>query len=463
MATEQQASTSGSPKGKKVNEFDDVPDMYSTLAGTIFTNVPTLDKKDIASAAAKLAILAEDVNGPNTFSLENAAYGYIEKFQRLVLPANYLTEFTSDGVSSLDVVQLFVVMYYNYLRLRSGGVNESDAFFIAAYRTRLIDLGYLYPNKTSRAVTVDEVDWSETAKDYAGSLEVSNDAYKSCLANDVADEEQLSLFIEHSPDTPFRRFLYYATQEAQANVIKHLTFSAEQYAAMTYLVFRQHGHHYKQEFDQKYNTLWKATTIDSSSKYPGHELVHRVAIHSFGVKCLHEMFFENIKDGKLAETFIDRQDVAPSGTAVVATCWASFELMKSLPIWDDLNSAYMKQIAELEQQAKKLKNAEDAIKYHRNARLFGKNRFTLDVTIAHALAPVAKGFIVSLGTESDLSKQRALDKRANQNPLIVMTVTSVIDKVIRSTRRDADFKALQGGQPKIAQPIEETDDEDEDD
>jgi hypothetical protein len=463
MATDVPSSPKGSPKRKEADGSEDIPDMYADYAATIFTNVPVLDKKDLASAAAKLAILAEDVNGPNTFSLENAAYGYIEKYQRLVLPLIFKSEIDDEGVSSLDVMQLFVVMYYNYLRLRSGGLNESDSFFIAAYRARLIDLGYLYPNKESRSVTIDEVDWSNTAKDYVGDMYRFNNTYKACIDEEVTDEDQIRIFIEQSPDTPFKKFMYFVTQEAQAGVIKHLTFASEQYASMTYLVFRQHGHHYKQEFDQKYNTLWRATTIDSSPKYPGHELVHRVAIHSFGVKCLHEMFFENITKGKLAETFIDRQDVAPSGTAVVATCWASFELMKSLPIWDDLNSAYKQQIAELESQAKKLKDAEDAIKYHRNARLFGKSRFQLDVSIAHSLAPVAKGFIVSLGTDSDLSKQRALDKRASQNPLIVMTVTSVIDKVIRSTRRDADFKALQGGQSKVAQPIKETVEEDEDD
>lgn len=451
-----------SPKGKK-STYEDFPDMYNDVAKSIFSSVPLLEKKDYEAAAEKLAILAEDVNGPNTFSLESAAYGYIEKYQRLVVPAQYVKMIAANGESNLTVVQLLVITYYNYLRLRSGGMNESDAFFVASYRSRLIERGYLYPRKGERAVTVDEVDWAENTKDYHAEAMNKSSDYKETVEGDYMDSVHLSDFLEHAPESNFKRFLAYAVSDAQAEVIKHLTFASEQYAAATYLVFRQHGHHYRTEYNTKYDTLWRATTIDASAKYPGHELIHRIAIHSFGVKCLHVKFFENIKAGKLAETFVDRQDVAPSGTAVVATCWASFSLMKSLPIWDDMNNAYKAQIAELERQAQVLKNAEDAIKYHRNAKLFGKVRSTIDTSIAHALAPVAKGFIVSLGTESDLSRQKALDKRAQQNPLIVMTVTSVIDKVIRSARREADFSALQGGPKRIAKVTEDSESEEEED
>jgi len=225
-------------------------------------------------------------------------------------------------------------------------------------------------------------------------------------------------------------------------VSKHLAFSAQQYAAMTYLVFRQHGHHYKTEFDNKYNVLWRATTIDSSPMYPGNEIVHRNAIHSFGVKALHLKFYQNINLSKLADTFVDRQDVAPAGTAVVATCNAAIELMKALPVWTQMYGAYKVQIDELSIQAKKLKNAEQAIRYHKNARLFGVQRYQLDLEIAQSLAPIAKGFIESLGPEADLSRQKALDKRAQQNPLVAALVSSVINKVTRAIARSGDINAF---------------------
>jgi len=459
MAT---SSKPGSPKGKSTasgasgsggtSGRDVIPDIYHDIASQYFATVPELSKNDYAAAAEKLAILAEDVNGPNTFSLESAAYGYIERYQRLIIPVQYYDDIASDGVSSLNAVQLLVVTYYNYIRLRSGGMNESNAFFVAAYRSRLIELDYLIPSKESRAVTIDEVDWHNGTKDYEGEARNSKAEYSKAAEN-MADNNPAGLvasFLEHADDSPFKKFLAHAVSGKQAAIIKHLTFAAEQYAAATYLVFRQHGHHFKPEYNSKYDILWKATTIDPSPDYPGHEFIHRIAIHSFGVKVLHDRFFENVNDGKLAETFMDRKDVAPSGTAVVATCYAAFELMKSLPIWSDLNNSYKDQIAELEKQAKRLKNAEDAIKYHRNARLFGKIRHTLDISIAQSLAPVAKGFITSLGSESDLSKQKALDKRAQQNPIIVMTISAVIDKVMRNTRREADLSLMQGGQHKIA-------------
>jgi hypothetical protein len=112
--------------------------------------------------------------------------------------------------------------------------------------------------------------------------------------------------------------------------------------------------------------------------------------------------------------------------------------MRSLPLWDTFYAAYHNTIDTLESQAKALKgsNAEAAIRYHKNARLFGKTREIPDTKYAEALASYAKGFITSLGPRSDLSKQRTLDKKANQNPINVTLMSNLIesaaDKIIES-------------------------------
>jgi len=439
-------------------------------------NYPLMTADQVEGLAERALIMSEGINGPNSFSTEAAAYGYIERQWRVVVPAtlrNNIVLLTRDSYTDnprperfINPVQHLTILYWNFLRMTTAGVNNNQAFFTAAYRARLIFLGYLYPERNDRSVTIDEVDFWDRARDFhshearfprearravgregepgyqAAVAADEGNAYGRAYLNAASDSERVRAYFEHGADNKFKRFISYALNEENLAVTKHLTFSAQQYAAMTYLVFRQHGHHYKTEFDNKYNVLWRATTIESSSRYPGNEIIHRNAIHSFGVKALHLKFFQNLRLGKLADTFVDRQDVAPAGTAVVATCNAAIDLMKALPVWNQMYSAYKVQIDELATQAKKLKNAERAIQYHKNARLFGVQRFQLDLEIAQSLAPIAKGFIESLGPDADLSRQKALDKRAQQNPLVTALVSSVINKVTRSIARSGDMSAF---------------------
>lgn len=451
-------------------------DELDTQTGIPDANFPLMGADEAGRLIENVVVAFEGVNGPNQFSTESAAYGYIARHYRVVVPnvlqAN-LEGLANDSFRKvprpgdyINPVQNLAIMYWNFVRMVNGGVNRDQAFFVAAYRARLIYLGYLLPDKRDRAVTIDEVDFWPGAADfhseeiqypvrareavgeegqpgYIPAVAASRgNAYGRAYSEATTDRERITAYYVHGKDEKFKRFISYALSGANTAILKHISFAAQQYAAMTYLVFRQHGHHYKPEFDSKYNVLWKATTIDASPNYPGHEMIHRNAIHSFGIRILHQKFFQNIDEGKLAETFVDRQDVAPAGTAVVATCYAAIELMKALPIWDQMYAAYKVQIDTLAKQALKLKDAKGAIRYHKNARLFGEQKFELDAEVAHSLAPIAKGFIEALGPEADLSKQKALDKRAQQNPLIASLVESVINKVTRTIARTGDVSAF---------------------
>lgn len=409
-------------------------------------------------------MLFEGVNGPNTFNTESAAYGFIDKHFRLVIPSDlkqtiksHLNTKTSIGFTFLKMLN---VAYWNFLRMVNHQVDQKNALFIALYRARLVKLGYLYVEKKDRAVALDEVDFSDATPDYfTREFDLSLLEQKDANGNVTreaqpgfeftaswlaarTDAEQVQAYLRHGANREFKIFLSSLMVPENMEMAKHITFCAEQYAAMTYLVFRQMGHHYKEEYDAKYSTLWRATTLEASKHYPGHAMMHRSAIHSFGVKALHDKFFYNLKNGKLAETFVDRADVAPAGAAKVATCAAAINLMRSLPVWSGLYTSYKGQIDALMAQMEELKNAEDAIKFHKNARLFGKQRYQIDDTNANALAAVAKGFIDSLGSEADMSKQRTLNKVAAQNPAMSALVAGVINSVTRKIARAGDLNAI---------------------
>jgi len=409
-------------------------------------NVDVPTPEDDQKTYNMLVYLGEGVNGPNTFDMEKAAYGYIERHLRVIIPNSLKAKLPLKSTDEVKFhpVELFSIMYWNYIRLRRGNVDEKRAFFIAAYRTRLIKLGYMLRTKEARSVTVDEVDFPESISDFhQDALEYSKE-YASAQEELENDAQALSLYVKHGKEVTFKKFLKMCWSDNNVAVMKHLVFSASQYAAATYLVFRQHGHHYQPELKQKYETLWRATTISTAQNLgvPEAQAIHRDAIHSFGVKILHDKFFELMAKGKLAETFVERSDVAPCGAALVATCYAAINLLRSLPIWQSIWAAYGPQIKELQQEAAKLSQAKSAIKYHKNARLFGVQRAHINTEAAAALAPIAKGFIDSMGEEADLNRQKTLNKRAGQNPIVVGTIARIVRKVMMAASRDGDIGAM---------------------
>jgi len=433
----------------------------------VLNNVADLDAGQIAAAAEKLQMMAEPINGPNSFNLEVAAYGYITREERLVIPGSLkqqIPEKITDTVD-LNVVQLMGIAMYNYVRMKKRNLSDEHALFIALYRARLIKLGYLLRTKEDRKVTVDEVDYPDQVRDphtvdYANVVDrtttpstTSTSAYKTAYDAARTDSGRLTAAFQNTNNAAFKKFLSLVFQKQ--DILSFVTMCATQLAAATYLVFRQMGHHYKQELDGKYNVLWRATTLETPNYMPANSEIHRAAIHSFGVYTLHERFFEHYDAGRLAETFMDRSNVTPCGVAVINTCWASIRLMQALPIWGGLYQAYRTQIDTLESQAKKLESPRQAIKYHKNAKLFGVTREYLDPNSAYALAPVAKGFLESMDADADIKRQKALDKRANQNPLAVMLISNVIITVMQKIQNEGNIaKALPStSEPRVEEVV----------
>jgi hypothetical protein len=413
---------------------------------SVLQNVTIPNDEELKTLVERLVIIAEDYDGEDEFDMEKAAYGYIDPWMKLIIPKSMEARMPTTLVDQIDlnILEVYTILFWNFFRLKKGGMDEKSAFFVAAYRARLVRLGYLYKTKEDRCVTVDEVEYLSGAKDFYKESYETESKFKEALGDNPAPTKMISVYVAHGKAKEFKQFLIYCMKPERAPILKYLVFSASQYAAATYLVFRQHGHHYQTELRTKYEILWKATTIQVNKDWaiPEPDYIHRVAIHPFGVKVLHEKFFMLKARNKLAETFVDRSDVAPCGAALVSTCYAAVNLLKSLPIWDTIYASYKSQIDDLTNEAKKLSNSETAIQYHKNARMFGVMRKRINVEVASALAPIAKGFINSLGTDADLSKQKTLDKRANQNPVVVDTINKIITKTMKASVAEGDISTM---------------------
>jgi len=426
------------------------------MAAEVFTTnqfdaIPDANLDQVQEQLEKLVSIAEPVNGPNSFNLETAAYGYITRDERLVIPSAFRNRISQNisQAPNFNVVELMAITLANYIRLKRTNLSDDHALFLAVYRSRLVHMGYLLREKEDRHVTVDEVDYLDSARDYHGPDYDAIREYKEAFDAEPTEVGKLLAYLNHGSSAGFKKFIQFALTKTE--IFRFLTLAANQLAASTYLVFRQMGHHYKPELEQKYNTLWRATTLEIPTFMPSNGAIHRVAIHSFGMYSLHEKFFYNREERRLAETYMDRADVTPCGVAIINTCWASISLMKSLPIWPSLYRAYQTQIDDLERQANKLRDAKEAIKYHKNAKLFGVNKSTLDPTSAYAMAPVAKGFLESMDETADIKRQKTLDKRASQNPVAVQLVQNVILNVLNRVVESADLaRALPAPGPSNA-------------
>jgi len=421
---------------------------------------PNIARAALQSQMEQLRSAAEGINGPNTFNLETAAYGYIKSHEKVVFPSgmkqmidgatkHYATNPLppdDDGPVGFTLTDMLTITYWNKRALENAGVPEDVAFFVAFYRARLTYLGYMHVEKADRAVAIDEVEWRDDATDFRAVLHAANPEFATDFDAAETEIEELEIYLHYTEAEPthFTNFIYNVLTTSWLDMVQHIVLCAQQYAAMTYLVFRQFGHHYTSDYDAKYNIMWKATTLEKPAYQPSNEMIHRVAVHSFGLKTLHTKFYQNLRAAKLAETLVDRSDVAPAGMAIITTCNAAIQAMRSLTLWNDFYAAYRVQIDALNEQAKSVKgdNAEAAIRFHKNARLFGAVREVSDNTHAEALASYAKGFITSLGPRSDLSKQKTLDKKANQNPINVELMSSLIQSMAEKIIEAGDLSSI---------------------
>jgi hypothetical protein len=231
-----------------------------------FRTVPLSENDKDNPLIRAVAMLAEEINGANSFNMESAAYGYIDYNHRLIVPPTIIPNLpTRLSLSyTLHINSVLSIAYWNYLRLRSGTMQPNSAFFVAMYRARLISTGYLYRTREQRSVLVDEVDSPANALDYHETLLASSNEYKNAVNSARTDAAKIRAYMQFAPESanPFKKFIVTCFTGENTAVIKHLTFCADQYAAMTYLVFRQYGHHYKTEYERKYTTLWRATTLE---------------------------------------------------------------------------------------------------------------------------------------------------------------------------------------------------------
>lgn len=428
---------------------------YITLDQTALTSLPSFSDDISEEIAKSFKSLIATYDGPDSFDAAQVAYGYIDSHERLIVP-QYLydrlptalpdAKYIMEGVG---IIHLLPMIAANTMRLKMSQMKESHAVCLATIRARLTVLGYLLKTKEARLMRIDEVDILKEATEKKISAFTKD--VTQCTP-DILRDIHTSLVSKHKEGktlgvldtlmvTGISLYAKYAKE------IRMMSYNAETIIAFSYLLFRQLGHHYQIEYEDKYDKLKLASKLDFPVDCPSNAALFRTAVHPFGFRAA--AYLIHLREDCLPGTVKKRLDVAPNGMAILKTTWAAFSALQSFPIANEFYRLYSNQISQLGTLMIEYDNmtSYNQLALHNFARFF----FTEDelkskpegfnVKLAEDLAPIAKGIIDAMGSNTALSKQKVLDKHADNNPLIVQAVTAVITGTLDVINNEASFSA----------------------
>lgn len=410
---------------------------------------------------SQIDLLLETVNGTGTYSNTRALFGYLEASKMLFLPANVALKNPPDidlkevgkiqwmdslskkmneaqdsdydtTMSNIDLVKIKLI---NFAKMRIAGLSDESAHAVAHLRARWIALGCLYDDIDTRGVTYDEVVYIDT----------DDKDFQSVIEADTLDElMKTAVWSEHGD-------LMVRVGADKLYGAEFCTLWAENIWAISELIMRIRGHHYKAEYEDLITRVFRAASegsVDLPANYKFADIFH-TAIHPFGIKALPVMTAHFQIHGKVANSLLIRFSGAPNGIAVITTTAAGLNLFKSESWYATFEATFKSQIDLTTSFARSVLN--DKYSYHMSARLYGLNRLhTIKVgekdyslteaeNIVGTLAPMIKGFsdaIIDFQKQSNRSgfafgKQQVLDKRASNNPLAAIKMSKLVEVILQ--------------------------------
>jgi predicted RNA-binding protein len=337
--------------------------------------------------------------------------------------------------TTLTNIDVLKIKFLNFAKMRNAGLSDESSHAIAHLRSRWIALRCLYEDLEDRGVSYDEVVYIDEKDNEFGSV-VSATTLEEITDTD-AWKNHGDVMVRVGADK-----LYGA---------EFCTLWAENIWAISELVMRIRGHHYKAEYEDLITRVFKAASegsVDLPANYKFADIFH-TAIHPFGIKALPVMTAHFQIHGKIANSLLIRFSGAPNGTAVITTTSAGLNLFKSESWYSTFESTFKSQIDLTIAFARSVLN--DKYSYHMSARLYGLNRLhTLTVgekeytlseaeNIVGTLAPMIKGFsdaIIDFQRNTQRSgfafgKQQVLDKRASNNPLAAIKMSKLVEVILQ--------------------------------
>jgi len=177
-------------------------------------------------------------------------------------------------------------------------------------------------------------------------------------------------------------------------------------------IFRVRGHHYMQDFHDRYNTLWGRCLYRPEDLPLEWECVATDALHAIMPDVLDAFWLDCVINARCAGTLIKRYDSAPAGAAgVVALDRGLSDVMMLFP-------AIVEKVPDAHVEFRAVLNNVNSSRWGGsiNARFYGATRVRVDEAKIGALASVVMGVYEHLAPQSKLRDSNALKRLAEIAP-----------------------------------------------
>jgi hypothetical protein len=197
-----------------------------------------------------------------------------------------------------------------------------------------------------------------------------------------------------------------------AEVRKNLRLNFADYTCCVAYIFRVRGHHYKDEFEDRYKTLW-ARCLKTEAELPiAWQYIATDALHAIMPDILDSFWANCVATSRCAGTLIKRFDSAPAGCAGVSA------LKRGL---DDVLMLFPGVVRRVPGAHAAFNRVVTSLANSRwggsiNCRFYGVQRIRVDESQIGALASVVMGIYEQLAHDSKLRESPALRRLAEIAP-----------------------------------------------
>jgi len=194
-------------------------------------------------------------------------------------------------------------------------------------------------------------------------------------------------------------------------------------------MFRVRGHHYRQDLDQRYKTLWARCLHVDADIQSSWQNIATTGLHAIMPQILDRFWQNAVQNSSCAGTLIKRFDSAPAGAAGIMA------LKKGL---DDINMIFPNIVKRVPDSKLAFDTIYANVSGSRwgasiNARYYGVNRIQFNEGDVGALASVVLGVYDQLAPTADLRDSMALQRLAKIAPA---TGGAIGQAALRTTRSD---------------------------
>jgi hypothetical protein len=354
----------------------------------------------------------EDINGdPWVVGAEGEREELIDK-NRVIFPAKFPC--AKDGEEgqeqNLDPLQVSSFVVLNARWLVHCGLQWEVAFRLAYVRLLIARRGLISPEFTLAAHYVR----------YNDAVYETDDEIKAIIADEEFPDE---LKVADDVKAVIARAF-------PAGYKKNFRTTLTDRICIVAYMFRSRAHHYMDDFEARYNTLWQRCLHSPEDVIIPWKEFATAGVHAIMPIVLDAYWRDSCEKSRCAGALIKRFDCAPAGAAVIWAVKRGFQDVHV--IFKGLDRILSDEVRNLSAQFDLLYNKrwEPSV----NARYYGVQRIVVKEAEFSVMGAVIRGIYSSLAENSPLLQSKALERIALANPVTGSALGLIAARDVKSER-----------------------------